>query len=598
MSDRLKPDAAARISCLTDLIARLNRNALIVGLLFVLMVTVAVRLYQPTGWLGSDDAAYYSAAEHILTGTPITRAHHHYARMAVIVPVAASVAIFGHYTWAVALPMFVASVGCVLLVVAIGKFLFGWREGLLAGLIVSLIPYFRILSTTAYADTHVCLWVTTSILLCVIALRARSARHRFGLFLACGFALGLAISSKVFAATAAFGIIALVLNAEWRAWRRLAQAAIAVACGALLFFLVEGAFYSYFAKDFLFSLHAHEQTQQGEMTAGSRVGIFALPKLIRARLGLLFEVRTSGWGWFGVAFWPVMVMGLFFRGTVRCLVLWATGTYLLIAFFPMSLEEGYRPYPLFHGRHILPACIPFALCLAYLGCALIVGIEWILQRFVDRRPAAAHRQFVTPDEEGQDGRKFAPSILWSAAALSVVMLGILNPRELSGFRDRPTGRFGMAVQKLVEDGIWDDGKAIFMTPSTYWRYRILFPEALRSRLRVAVAEGAPDWWRDVTPDIAARLAPLRGPENAHLVATPIQFAGFAENWDYGVALPREALAVWKDASWLGVRRNLQFSASTASSCDPHRNIVLALGVTIPDVPLAMHESSCPCSEKY
>jgi hypothetical protein len=86
-------------------------------LLCLLTVTVAVRVVDPTGWLGSDDASYYSAAEHVLSGAPIQRLHHHYARAAVVIPVAASVAIFGHNAEAVALPMLLASVLCVILIV-------------------------------------------------------------------------------------------------------------------------------------------------------------------------------------------------------------------------------------------------------------------------------------------------------------------------------------------------------------------------------------------------------------------------------------------------------------------------------------------------
>jgi 4-amino-4-deoxy-L-arabinose transferase-like glycosyltransferase len=508
--------------------------------MLVLAITIAVRIYQPTGWLGSDDAAYYSAAEHILSGTPITRAHHHYARMAIIVPVAASVGIFGHHTWAVALPMFAASVACVLLVVVLGKMLFGWREGLLAGLIVSLLPYFRVLSTTAYADTHVCLWVTASVLFCVLGLRSQdnpNPKSQRGAvvpvacapgsvywFIACGFALGLGISSKVFAATTLCGIVALVASAERKSWRRIAEAAVAVACGGLLFFLAEGAFYSHFANDFLFSLHAHEQSQTGVPamageSAGAATGIAAL---IWDRLTLLMYPSISGWGWLGTAFWPAVFLSFLYGGAARCMALWAAGTFLLIAFAPVNLAGGYQPYPLFHGRHILPACIPFALCLAQ-----VVG--WFIAKIEAARPAS----------------NWIPR-LWPALTVLVVALSLANPHELRGFRDRPTGRVGDAIRELIAATDWNPRLPIYMTPSSYWRYRILFPENLRAQLRVAAAADSPDWWRDVTPDIAARESSLAGPEDAYLLVTPIQLAGGVESWDYGVGLPEEELAVWRN----------------------------------------------------
>jgi 4-amino-4-deoxy-L-arabinose transferase-like glycosyltransferase len=508
----------------------------------ILIITIAVRAYEPTGWLGSDDAAYYSAAEHILTGTPITRAHHHYARMAIIVPVAASVAVFGHHTWAVALPMFAASVACVFLVVLLGKLLFGWREGLLAGLVVSVLPYFRVLSTTAYADTHVCLWVTAAMLLCVMGLRARKRainpnpeRQRGAVwpvarapcsvwFIACGFSLGLAISSKVFAATMLCGIVALVVSAEWKSWRPIATAAVAVACGGLLFFLAEGAFYSHFANDFLFSLHAHEQSQTGvSALAGEGAAATAgIASMIWDRMTLLMYPSVSGWGWLGVAFWPAVLASFLYGGAARCMALWAAGTFLLIAFAPVSLAGGYQPYPLFHGRHILPACIPFALCLAFV-------VSWIVARIEAARPASV----------------WIPR-LWPALAALVVALSFANPHELRGFRDRPTGRVGSAIREFIAATDWNPSLPIYMTPSSYWRYRILFPESLRARLRVAAASDAPDWWRDVTPDIAARQGSLPVPDAAYLLVTPAQLAGDMESWDYGVGLPAEELTMWGD----------------------------------------------------
>jgi len=84
-----------------------------------------------------------------------------------------------------------------------------------------------------------------------------------------------------------------------------------------------------------------------------------------------------------------------------------------------------------------------------------------------------------------------------------------------------------------------------MTPSLYWRFRVLFPADLRDRLRVATDEAAPSWWKDVCPDIAARLEPLPSPDQAYLIATPMQLRGELEQWDYGVPLPAADLAPWR-----------------------------------------------------
>jgi hypothetical protein len=143
-------------------------------------------------------------------------------------------------------------------------------------------------------------------------------------------------------------------------------------------------------------------------------------------------------------------------------------------------------------------------------------------------------------------------------------LSFANPHELRGFRDRPTGRVGAAIREFIAATDWGPHVPIYMTPSTYWRYRILFPENLCAQLRVAAAEEAPDWWRKVTPDIAARYAALPGPESGYLLVTPVQLAGAAESWDYGVGLPAGELAAWQNRP-----------PSLVAARDPNRKLYVA-----------------------
>jgi hypothetical protein len=234
---------------------------------------------------------------------------------------------------------------------------------------------------------------------------------------------------------------------------------------------------------------------------------------------LMLQTTSSGWGLLGLAFWPALLIGVLERRS-RPLALWAAATYLLIAFFPVSLRGGYQPYPHFHGRHILPACVPFALCLA-------CGLGALLART----------------------RRAAPAVL---SAVAILLVAFENPRELRGFRDRPTSRIGHGILQLAAHDIWPEEKPIFMTPSTYWRYRILFPPPLRERLRVAVADGSPDWWKHVAPGIDQLRQPLPGPTSACLVGSPRQLSGLDESWDYGVMLPKPTTA-WLEADWIGIR---------------------------------------------
>lgn len=134
---------------------------------------------------------------------------------------------------------------------------------------------------------------------------------------------------------------------------------------------------------------------------------------------------------------------------------------------------------------------------------------------------------------------------WPAVLAALAAISFANPRELNGFRDRPTSRIGVAVSQIAATTQWDHDRDIFMAPSLYWRFRILFPQELRSRLRVAADGEAPTWWRDTCADITSRSAPLPPPSDAYLLATPRQLRGETEQWDYGVGLPRERLSAWQ-----------------------------------------------------
>ncbi len=192
--------------------------------------------------------------------------------------------------------------------------------------------------------------------------------------------------------------------------------------------------------------------------------------------------------------------------------------FLTLAVMPIRLAGGIQFTPVFHGRHILPACIPFALCLA-----------WLMR--------CAAQTTVGPHRLGH---------AWPVAFVGIVAISLGGRHQLNGFCDRDTSRVGKAMSQVIAAAKWDENRPIFMTPSTYWRYRILFPKELRARLRVATAADAPSWWRDVSIDIAQRHTVLPDRSQAYLIATPRQLRGETEHWDYGVGLPQEQLASWRE----------------------------------------------------
>jgi hypothetical protein len=498
-----------------------RRQAWVVGWFAILIViTVGVRVADRTAWLGSDDAGYYSAAEFLLAGKTLERAHTQTARMAVIVPVALSVRLFGDHPTAVALPMIAASIGGVVLVVLLGRLLWGWWEGLCAATVVPLLPYYRVLSTTAYADVHLCFWSTLAVLLAVVA--TRRANRGSGLLLGffCGLSIGLATSAKV------FGVLT-VIPAAMIGWSRAGRSRGArgewlasVLAGGLAFFLCEGLFYLWAGGDFWFTYHVHRNLQINDHlfppVGYYQAGTFT--ELAATRLRMLFHPLRSGWGRTAVLFWPAGIAVLFLNRRGRPLAVWAMATYLLIALAPVNIRNGPHPYPEFDGRNALMSCIPFALCLA-----------WAARRSAEAliRPQWVQRSW--------------PIVVAVVAAFSPTSHGTPN-----GFRDRPTWRVGAAIERLIASTSWEENRDIYMTPSMYLRYRILFPYSLRARLRVATDEDAPQWWRLKGVDVVERWSPLPPPGRAYLIATPSQMSGQPEFWDYGVGLPEDELDGWRD----------------------------------------------------
>jgi len=485
-------------------------------------VAVAVRVLDPTPWLGSDDASYHAAAEHVLAGKTITRVHHHYGRLSVVLAVAASMALFGNNVTAVVLPSVVLSIAGVFLVVMLGRTVWGWWVGLCAGSIVAVMPYYRVLSTTAYPDVHACFWATLAAFAVVCAVRTDS--RRTGLIYAAlsGVALGLAASAKIFAGWSVVGLAAIALCATQRTRRDRLERCMAIVAGGVLFGLLHGLAYWILADDFWFKVHALTSAQGQANLFPSSGDPFAVGplKFVQDRMLFLLDPTSSGWGWLALTFWPASIYVLLADRRGRPFAIWAIGAYLLVAFFPVSFRYGIRPYPSFVGRNILFVCVPFALCV---GAAL--------ERIATSLRAERKSQLA-----------------WPATLGLILAVAYANTNELGNFRNRLTSRIGKALTNLIADGSLDNASEIHMTASMYWRFRVLFPEHLRNRLRVSTDDTSPDWWRATTTDIVERQVAGAPADGALLIATPVQLTGVAERWDYGVALAPRSIESWKQSA--------------------------------------------------
>jgi len=343
--------------------------------------------------------------------------------------------------------------------------------------------------------------------------------------------VALSGSAKMLAAA---GIVAPLFIVWTRAQTTRAQRALLLASivGGMLFFgLLEGLFYLWAASDFGFRVHALQNTHSlpNVFPASGYYEAETFAELAWDRLTMFAHPVISGWGVIAFAFWPAALIVFLLSPKGRGIAIWAVGTYLVVAFMPISFRNGPQPFPKFDGRNVLFACLPFALCLAW-------TVRWVAER-------------VSPGS-------WTPRN-WAAALLAIVVIAYVNPHELKGFRDRPTGRVGEAVKQAIARLDLPTTSNMFMPASLYIRYRILFPPDLKSHLRVAVDDDSPPWWQYASIDILSRAAPLPGPEDAYLLATPRQLMGEPEYWDYGVSLPGDRLEEWQRASPIVVINRFQ-----------------------------------------
>lgn len=519
----------------------------------ILAVCAVIRLADQTGWLGSDDAAYFSAAEQVLGGETQTRVHHHIARLAVVAPIVVSLKLMGHTTAAVMAPTLIASLLCIGLVVMLGKTIFGWWEGLMAGTVFAFLPYYHAVSTVAYPDVHACLWSTLAVFTTVLALRSNNSARTMLYAIICGLAIGMAMSAKLFSIGVILAIgYALLRNSEKTPRERIVYLAYVVLAGSV-FFVAHGLYYVWTANDFWYKLSAI-RSMQGETTYFPVQGYYdaaSLSELIINRLGLLFDPRESGWGIVGIVFWPVMVISFFKGSHGRMLSIWATATYLIAAFVPSGAGSHYQPPPIFDGRNILLAGMPFAICFAQLL-----------------------RQVLSSSIGESQLNKIRPVVL-----AAIIALAFYHPHELHGFRKRHTQRVAEAVGQAVAETQWDSHRLIFMSAPMYIRYRILFPPQLRDRLRIAVDSESPDWWRGACLNVEDRHEALPQPGSAYLLATPKQLAGTGEAWDYDVLLPRVPLKAWRESRQPFVQSPVSSSSLNAlSSADITDPIVHVLDI--------------------
>jgi 4-amino-4-deoxy-L-arabinose transferase-like glycosyltransferase len=224
---------------------------------------LALRLLCMTGLIGSDDLEYARYAQAMLDGTYAqtmaesrgVRFIHWALRYGVLLPLAATYRVFGVSEWSTIVLPLTASTASVLLLAQIGRQLFNWRIGMIAGLLYATFPlqlrYATILSPEPIAEC----FVLIGVLLYLRGEKAAAPGNHEGTgtilwYGAAGVVLGLAYLAKE---SALFIAAAFVLQLLWeRRWRE----ALLVGGGLVSVVVVEHAYYVLVHGDILFRPHA------------------------------------------------------------------------------------------------------------------------------------------------------------------------------------------------------------------------------------------------------------------------------------------------------------------------------------------------------
>jgi hypothetical protein len=169
------------------------------------------------GVVGADNFAYVTIANSILRGSDLyasdSISSFHVGRLTMVLPLAASFALFGIGERAAAVWPALCSLGSVVVV-----YLLAWRLGgpiaaVLGALFVAVVPVEVLYSTTPLPDTALAFFLAASAWSFLAALDS-AGRRAAGLFALSGAALGLAYYARVNA------LVLLVAFAGWLWWLR------------------------------------------------------------------------------------------------------------------------------------------------------------------------------------------------------------------------------------------------------------------------------------------------------------------------------------------------------------------------------------------
>jgi 4-amino-4-deoxy-L-arabinose transferase-like glycosyltransferase len=499
------------------------------SLLALLLAAVAMRALGYTGYFGSDEVTYTEFAFKLLNGDWRVDPYVGANRYGVNIPVALSAALFGQNEFGAAFWSLFCSVAEVGLVAWFGMRWFGLRVGLLAGLLLAVLPLHAHQAGRLVADAPLALAITASFLFFFEG--ERSGRR--SAFLVAGLAAGWSfwIKQATIFYLLVFLLYPLVFRRfDWRwAWMVLG---FALALGANL------AWFGALTGDPLYIVHTmRERRGSGYLEEGLAGGSivdapwFYLDYLFvkvqhTVALGLLFVVGVFVGPRDGAA-----------RTMFRQVLWWGVGLVAVLSVLPISLSPlvfvpKQSNYML---MFVAPLCLVGAFALARLGpramvaaTAAIVAVSLLLTLLQQAsvRVFTANSRAAVEFARTQPG---TPLYATSNAARAATFRHLVEPASapvrigsMEELAAAPTDRDRLAI---LDTQTWDWAarepiRRLQDVPACWQRQGTLTPRADGPGMHLAAAGAGLLGAVPALAGVAARLRALSAPAPAYVYRLP------------------------------------------------------------------------------
>ena len=162
----------------------------------IILFALLLRLFYYNGWGGSDDSIYYNLAGYIAHAEPIQEAHWYLSRIVLIVVISLFIKIFGDSVFVAILPTLLFSLANIIMVFFLARYLFSWREGLIAAGIMAIFPTDVIYSTIIMPDIQCAFFLIGAVLLFQKGIDQGLERRSITWFMLSGLLITMAVFSK------------------------------------------------------------------------------------------------------------------------------------------------------------------------------------------------------------------------------------------------------------------------------------------------------------------------------------------------------------------------------------------------------------------